>query len=119
ALASWCLYSLSVSFFASDAATSATHTRSLHDALPIFPVARGTFDLDLPWQNLTTEPEARTPLWTGDAQLVLDGLPLELIDTVAGDRKSTRLNSSHVKISYAVFCLKKKTRAARVADTAP
>src|SRR5690606_40812040 len=30
----------------------------------------------------------------------------------AGDRKSTRLNSSHVKISYAVFCLKKKTNAA-------
>src|SRR5207302_11106590 len=29
---------------------------------------------------------------------------------VAGDRKSTRLNSSHVKSSYAVFCLKKKTR---------
>src|SRR5207249_9389027 len=31
--------------------------------------------------------------------------------TVAGDRKSTRLNSSHVSISYAVFCLKKKNRA--------
>src|SRR5690606_40455795 len=30
-----------------------------------------------------------------------------------GDRKSTRLNSSHVKISYAVFCLKKKTRESR------
>src|SRR5690606_41841656 len=30
------------------------------------------------------------------------------VDLVAGDRKSTRLNSSHVKISYAVFCLKKK-----------
>src|SRR5690606_39298272 len=32
---------------------------------------------------------------------------------VAADRKSTRLNSSHVKISYAVFCLKKKSRKAR------
>src|SRR3989442_9778280 len=30
---------------------------------------------------------------------------------LAGDRKSTRLNSSHVRISYAVFCLKKKTNA--------
>src|SRR5690606_40505344 len=29
---------------------------------------------------------------------------------ITGDRKSTRLNSSHVKISYAVFCLKKKTK---------
>src|SRR5690606_39760138 len=32
------------------------------------------------------------------------------VDKLAEDRKSTRLNSSHVKISYAVFCLKKKTR---------
>src|SRR2546430_10372593 len=33
----------------------------------------------------------------------------EKIERVAGDRKSTRLNSSHSQISYAVFCLKKKT----------
>src|SRR5690606_40945325 len=33
-----------------------------------------------------------------------------LLGPVAGDRKSTRLNSSHVKISYAVFCLKKKKK---------
>src|SRR5690606_39918094 len=33
----------------------------------------------------------------------------EMFQLDAGDRKSTRLNSSHVKISYAVFCLKKKT----------
>src|SRR5690606_3219840 len=32
----------------------------------------------------------------------------ELFDLITTDRKSTRLNSSHVKISYAVFCLKKK-----------
>src|SRR3712207_7517952 len=42
---------------------------------------------------------------TEDAQ---DGVPLELVDQSA-DRKSTRLNSSHANISYAVFCLKKKT----------
>src|SRR5699024_12844397 len=35
--------------------------------------------------------------------------PQERDDLGAGDRKSTRLNSSHVSISYAVFCLKKKT----------
>src|SRR5690606_41566615 len=35
-------------------------------------------------------------------------LPIQ-VDIEAADRKSTRLNSSHVKISYAVFCLKKKT----------
>src|SRR5690606_42015919 len=38
-----------------------------------------------------------------------DGINVEILDGVnKGDRKSTRLNSSHVKISYAVFCLKKK-----------
>src|SRR5690606_39886768 len=41
---------------------------------------------------------------TGDALTVVIFLPSEQ------DRKSTRLNSSHVKISYAVFCLKKKTK---------
>src|SRR3989442_6128458 len=35
------------------------------------------------------------------------------------DRKSTRLNSSHVRISYAVFCLKKKTPYATLADSSP
>src|SRR5690606_41570260 len=36
----------------------------------------------------------------------------ELLPSHRGDRKSTRLNSSHVKISYAVFCLKKKNKQA-------
>src|SRR5690606_41959945 len=38
-----------------------------------------------------------------------DGAPGDGDGGLGGDRKSTRLNSSHVKISYAVFCLKKKT----------
>src|SRR5690606_41101860 len=38
------------------------------------------------------------------------GLHFIVMEFVKGDRKSTRLNSSHVKISYAVFCLKKKTQ---------
>src|SRR2546427_2961504 len=38
-----------------------------------------------------------------------DGQPLEVLRGVSLDRKSTRLNSSHSQISYAVFCLKKKT----------
>src|SRR3712207_7449392 len=48
------------------------------------------------------------------AQLVADAVP-GLRERSAGDRKSTRLNSSHANISYAVFCLKKKTmhRSAR------
>src|SRR5438874_5918663 len=38
------------------------------------------------------------------------GFPRTSVPTCGGDRKSTRLNSSHVEISYAVFCLKKKTK---------
>src|SRR5438874_8303646 len=47
--------------------------------------------------------------------LLLEAMPLALVSIgqacalLVGDRKSTRLNSSHVEISYAVFCLKKKT----------
>src|SRR5690349_6869616 len=40
-----------------------------------------------------------------------DSLLIDAGSTTAADRKSTRLNSSHVEISYAVFCLKKKTTA--------
>src|SRR5690606_41434549 len=51
-------------------------------------------------------------------RLPLEG-PVELADLHRGDRKSTRLNSSHVKTSYAVFCLKKKKpRAAMGTSTA-
>src|SRR5437870_11095068 len=39
--------------------------------------------------------------------------------TVTGDRKSTRLNSSHVAISYAVFCLKKKKKKTGQTETSP
>src|SRR3712207_8022604 len=42
---------------------------------------------------------------------LLDQLQLAFDERLAADRKSTRLNSSHANISYAVFCLKKKTRA--------
>src|SRR3712207_7905483 len=49
----------------------------------------------------------RVQLGVGVAALVEEGLPLA--DHAEVDRKSTRLNSSHANISYAVFCLKKKT----------
>src|SRR5690606_25987012 len=45
------------------------------------------------------EPDGRQPMYAA-----------LLFDATAQDRKSTRLNSSHVKISYAVFCLRKKNR---------
>src|SRR5207253_6023486 len=60
--------------------------------------------------------QAENAVMRGDRLGILHGLPVSIKDllltrgvrTMSGDRKSTRLNSSHVAISYAVFCLKKK-----------
>src|SRR5690554_7494208 len=43
----------------------------------------------------------------------LHGVGVAVVNALSQDRKSTRLNSSHVRISYAVFCLKKKTKTKR------
>src|SRR2546430_8264605 len=72
-------------FFFNDTATTEIYTLSLHDALPISMKGTGT-------------PEV------GACALELN----RLADDAHEDRKSTRLNSSHSQISYAVFCLKKK-----------
>src|SRR5436305_6104721 len=69
-------------FFFNDTATTEIYTLSLHDALPILPTPR------------RGAPAAAAP----QAHRIYGHR----------DRKSTRLNSSHVRISYAVFCLKKK-----------
>src|SRR5690242_21454432 len=71
-------------FFFNDTATTEIYTLSLHDALPILP-------------DTAPAPSLRRknrPVTVGRQ----------------GDRKSTRLNSSHMSISYAVFCLKKKKK---------
>src|SRR6201990_3720342 len=75
-------------FFFNDTATTEIYTLSLHDALPIF----CTHDV--------VEPVRRRLARFGPAMT---------------DRKSTRLNSSHMSISYAVFCLKKKNCAVYIA----
>src|SRR5260221_12665936 len=75
------LHSLFSFFFFNDTATTEIYTLSLHDALPIFEHYHRRHQL-------------------GDGG---DGHDLV-------DRKSTRLNSSHTVISYAVFCLKKKKK---------
>src|SRR5206468_10608383 len=104
--------------------SSSSYSSAHHPHLHSFPTRRSS-DLG------TTPAEERLPCWIelGDA-LVLDGLGHEeiaipILDRVrdvtelseprpeltaddAQDRKSTRLNSSHDQISYAVFCLKKK-----------
>src|SRR5438874_5713660 len=68
-------------FFFNETATTEIYTLSLHDALPIYPYC------DYCKRRQTA---FKTAAWI--------------------DRKSTRLNSSHVEISYAVFCLKKKNK---------
>src|SRR5690606_41872004 len=88
------------------AGISEVFTLSLHDALPIYPQGRyvvAAFDKDGDenWQAYAMPPAGGQlePL------LVAEGEKFYPVE----DRKSTRLNSSHVKSSYAVFCLKKKT----------
>src|SRR5690606_41857224 len=78
---------LSLFFFFKDTATTEIYTLSLHDALPIL-IGKGK-----------EEGLKRLAETLGVGEQV-----------VFTDRKSTRLNSSHVKISYAVFCLKKKKK---------
>src|SRR3712207_8791835 len=94
-------------FFFNDTATTEIYTLSLHDALPIS-------------ANLTNYPEYKDfiggTLESGDPHAMTISYDKEAfwaIDDISSrwmeeDRKSTRLNSSHANISYAVFCLKKK-----------
>src|SRR5690242_21931951 len=86
-----------LAFFFNPPPTTEIYTLSLHDALPIYQI------YNLPLKDTPDSPEERVLLrnWA----LILTGITLLLIQ---GDRKSTRLNSSHMSISYAVFCLKKK-----------
>src|SRR5690606_41239397 len=77
--------------FLNDPAPTEIYTLSLHDALPIFPNCAG---------RKARRPSKRIRRFPGRK-----GRPAS-----PPDRKSTRLNSSHVKISYAVFCLKKKKK---------
>src|SRR3989442_14680231 len=76
---SWLLFF----FFFNDTATTEIYTLSLHDALPIC-------------RDLAVGRQVRRGCGWG------------MRGSIRRDRKSTRLNSSHVRISYAVFCLKKK-----------
>src|SRR2546430_13030780 len=96
----------SIFFFFNDTATTEIYTLSLHDALPIYGARRVLVQIDVRNGLKKSElmPQVRHAVvfeHQPGAQLVL-GL----------DRKSTRLNSSHSQISYAVFCLKKKKHRA-------
>src|SRR6202171_6108018 len=82
-------------FFLNDTATTEIYTLSLHDALPISPPRR-----------------------TGDDPAARSDYQRPAHASGAQDRKSKRLNSSHLAISYAVFCLKKNRPTATRAECA-
>src|SRR2546430_4123274 len=91
-------------FFFNDTATTEIYTLSLHDALPIW--AGDDDDSVLEAGDLLQDfrqVEVAELRWARRDDAHDDGVRAAL------DRKSTRLNSSHSQISYAVFCLKKKT----------
>src|SRR5947209_10539807 len=79
-----------------------------HRYLHSFPTRRSSDLAPKPeLYDLIADPNAGRNLAAPRARIV-DGMQRELDEVAAGDRKSTRLNSSHANISYAVFCLKKK-----------
>src|SRR3712207_9291470 len=84
------------SFFFNDTATTEIYTLSLHDALPISEDATSGA-AGASWPRATPGSRGSRP-----SQAVQ-----EVAEVTVIDRKSTRLNSSHANISYAVFCLKK------------
>src|SRR5438270_6296914 len=86
-------FSLSFFFFFNDTPTTEIYTLSLHDALPIWAARRGP-------RGRARGPHLLVRGHRGGAHH-------------RSDRKSTRLNSSHSQISYAVFCLKKKKKKKR------
>src|SRR5258705_3342411 len=83
-------------FFFNDTATTEIYTLSLHDALPIC--------------GQVERADASSPVvGVDDAPERVNGERVHArVAEIERDRKSTRLNSSHLGISYAVFCLKKK-----------
>src|SRR3712207_8672936 len=83
------------SFFLNDTPTTEIYSLSLHDALPI----------------CLTVSSRRSPAPPAAPPRRRDTSRFPPASAFARDRKSTRLNSSHANISYAVFCLKKKTNS--------
>src|SRR2546426_8463648 len=93
-------------FFFNDTATTEIYTLSLHDALPIYDVEIVDYHQG---EIIMSKPRTLMPPVHPGEILREDFMePLGLSINKLADRKSTRLNSSHLVISYAVFCLKKK-----------
>src|SRR2546422_5067305 len=95
-------------FFFNDTATTEIYTLSLHDALPISPQL-ALRELDFSQLRNRNPPGAASFGSPGPGRICSCSSSIL-------DRKSTRLNSSHGYISYAVFCLKKKTISTNAYD---
>src|SRR3712207_7210393 len=95
------MYVYSLVFFFNDTATTEIYTLSLHDALPI-------------WVGEVEAREAAARRAPTHAFVRPSRHPGRCYPDPGIDRKSTRLNSSHANISYAVFCLKKKKKTITV-----
>src|SRR3712207_8737115 len=93
-------------FFFNDTATTEIYTLSLHDALPIYPGFPQGRDVRLADMEHEVERQQRDD--RDDRQPPHGGGHVHR--WASPDRNSTRLNSSHANISYAVFCLKKKKK---------
>src|SRR3712207_7550376 len=92
-------------FFFNDTATTEIYTLSLHDALPILQESSGgDRGCCCPLKARWADPHRASPPVVCNAQNCAHPISFHTFT----DRKSTRLNSSHANISYAVFCLKKK-----------
>src|SRR5438552_12090949 len=98
--------------------TPASYTLSLHDALPILTTWKKVSPTRKRWRARHTLSGSEPPEGTRDQRRRSRVMELERARAMPelanedsrGDRKSTRLNSSHQIISYAVFCLKKKKK---------
>src|SRR3712207_7963059 len=91
--------------FFNDTATTEIYTLSLHDALPIFDAVAYSYD---PALGAPLGEDITADDWEGLRTFYAQRAPRFLHTALPVDRKSTRLNSSHANISYAVFCLIKK-----------
>src|SRR5699024_11435102 len=105
--------SLHMFFYYTPSTTTEIYTLSLHDALPICTKSFNQLVIRNTYQELSEEEKNVFDKESINLQRHLKVLKEyyryeSIIKDLIKDRKSTRLNSSHVSISYAVFCLKKK-----------
>src|SRR3712207_6858200 len=99
-------------FFFNDTATTEIYTLSLHDALPIWRRRRARQQRGVPDDPRDDRGDPRRGVGPHAGHEPQRDVPPR-------DRKSTRLNSSHANISYAVFCLKKNIEIVRQRDAVP